>query len=89
MVAFISNVTSMKWALVYIVIFYIFAIPLLYFGVDYERGIKQSKMKINQNDNTNNMNKKTQENIITAHNVTQTRSDSESNSNPENQTDFK
>merc|ERR1712113_331012 len=53
MVAIVSNISSMRWALVYILGFYIISIPLLYFGVDYERGLKMTKNVINDNEKEN------------------------------------
>ena len=51
MVAVVSNISSMRWALVYIFIFYMLALPLLYFGVDYHRGVKQAKVDMANDEN--------------------------------------
>ena len=47
MVAIISNYTNMRWSLFYIATFYLIAIPLLYYGVDYKRGILTAKLSVN------------------------------------------
>ena len=52
MVAWVSNFSSMRWALVYILIFYVLALPLLIFGVDYQRGIEQAKVGITGDGNS-------------------------------------
>eukprot|EP01084_Bolivina_argentea_P088544 159870_1 len=40
--ALIANVANLRWALIYVLLFYLIAIPLLQFGVDYDLGMQQA-----------------------------------------------
>ena len=40
--AFIANAYSLRWVLIYVLIFFIIAIPLIQFGVNYNQGLKQA-----------------------------------------------
>lgn len=42
MVAFVSNVASMRWALFYVFAFFVLSVPIIVYGVDLQQGMKQA-----------------------------------------------
>ena len=51
MVAFVSNVASMRWALFYVFAFFVLSVPIIVYGVDLEEGMKQAgKLKLSKDE---------------------------------------